>query len=366
MKTAGALGLSKQRSAYWDNIKGFLIALVVFAHCLYAFQSKRTIDIIVDSIYFFHMPAFVFVSGFFSKSRNSRSADSLFKLFTAFLLLTAVHLVMAFAMGRELKLVTPYYSAWYLPALIVWRLATPYFSKVRGAVPIALLAAFLAGFWKDINNSFAFARIISLYPFFLAGYFLSKEKAEGIKTKAASSSIPIGIGLLIAGGLIAAAAKRFLHPAERDFLFNAYSDGAAMHALIRAAIIAVASLVIIGIMFLGTDRRIPILTKAGKNSLAVYLIHRPITLILNRFVAGLSWKLLIGYAFVFTLLSLLIMGSDLVSKGLNGVLNAVSEGFLSAGSGDKKNRRKRILALALVLCVLAFAAAGYAAKHLLH
>ena len=64
-----------ERSPYWDNIKGFLIALVVFAHCLYAFQSFRLNDVLVDAIYFFHMPAFVFTSGYFSKSKRASRAE---------------------------------------------------------------------------------------------------------------------------------------------------------------------------------------------------------------------------------------------------------------------------------------------------
>lgn len=43
----------QSRSAYWDNIKGFLIFLVVFAHCLYDHQDKAAIDAIVKSIYLF-------------------------------------------------------------------------------------------------------------------------------------------------------------------------------------------------------------------------------------------------------------------------------------------------------------------------
>ena len=69
------------RSSYWDNIKGFLIILVVFAHCLYDFQDDALIGAIVKSIYLFHMPAFIFVSGFFGKSERSRSSKSILTLF---------------------------------------------------------------------------------------------------------------------------------------------------------------------------------------------------------------------------------------------------------------------------------------------
>ena len=53
----------KPRSFYWDNCKGFLIILVVFAHFLIGLQGQYDMTtVIVNTIYMFHMPAFVFVS----------------------------------------------------------------------------------------------------------------------------------------------------------------------------------------------------------------------------------------------------------------------------------------------------------------
>ena len=75
----------KQRSAYWDNIKGFLMLLTVFGHILFQLQdSSAVIDVTVDIIYMFHMPAFVFVSGYFGKSERSHSFESIIKLLFLF------------------------------------------------------------------------------------------------------------------------------------------------------------------------------------------------------------------------------------------------------------------------------------------
>lgn len=88
------------RSAYWDNIKGFLIILVVFAHCLLNLQNSPLNNALVDAIYMFHMPAFVFVSGYFSKSEHSRSFFPIMNLFVAFILLNGFFLIREiFALG---------------------------------------------------------------------------------------------------------------------------------------------------------------------------------------------------------------------------------------------------------------------------
>ena len=59
-----------------DNIKGILIFLVVFGHFLigYALKHQKSLSYkIVNYIYGFHMPLFIFSSGFLSKSNNSRN-----------------------------------------------------------------------------------------------------------------------------------------------------------------------------------------------------------------------------------------------------------------------------------------------------
>ncbi|MBR5111839.1 MAG: acyltransferase family protein, partial [Clostridia bacterium] len=60
--------LAKERIQRWDNIKFFLIFLVVLGHIadIYANISFAT-GVLRFYIYTFHMPLFLFVSGLFSK-----------------------------------------------------------------------------------------------------------------------------------------------------------------------------------------------------------------------------------------------------------------------------------------------------------
>ena len=110
---------AKQRSVYWDNIKGLLMLLTVFAHILYQLQSNSSaINSIVDYIYMFHMPAFVFVCGYFGKSENSHSFGAIIKLLFLYFIFNSV---MGFVYGFD-SLLKPMYSYWFLIALVVWRL----------------------------------------------------------------------------------------------------------------------------------------------------------------------------------------------------------------------------------------------------
>ena len=57
-----------KRIALWDNLKLFLIFLVVLGHLtLQYFCSSQMFCTVTMVIYTFHMPAFVFISGLFSK-----------------------------------------------------------------------------------------------------------------------------------------------------------------------------------------------------------------------------------------------------------------------------------------------------------
>ena len=120
--------VSANRSSYWDNIKGLLMLLVVFAHILFELQdTSGTINSTVDYIYMFHMPAFVFISGYFGKSERSHSFESIIKLVFLFFIFNSI---MGFLYGFG-SILHPMYSYWYLIALIVWRMTAHHIAKFK-------------------------------------------------------------------------------------------------------------------------------------------------------------------------------------------------------------------------------------------
>lgn len=67
--------MAKERIHFFDNLKGILIFLVVFGHyALLVHAASPAMGGVYEYIYLFHMPLFVFVSGFFAKSivKNGR------------------------------------------------------------------------------------------------------------------------------------------------------------------------------------------------------------------------------------------------------------------------------------------------------
>ena len=85
---------SKTRINMIDNIKGILIFSVVFGNFLYNYSFKVPNSLenkIVNYLFSFHIPSFVFWSGFLSKSDNSRSFKSIIKLILIYIIFNFSH-----------------------------------------------------------------------------------------------------------------------------------------------------------------------------------------------------------------------------------------------------------------------------------
>ena len=193
---------TQERSLYWDNIKGLLIALVVFAHCLYGLQENGRInDLIVDAIYYFHMPAFVFVSGYFSKKTQEVSFH-LCKLIVAYIFFNVFFVLLHMTRGERPHYLSAYTSEWYLMALVVWRLITPFVSMFKCNLLWFTVFSVLAGFLPDIggNMTFSISKIVTFYPYFLAGYYLTSECVAKIRSKSVSVKVALGMTAMILVG----------------------------------------------------------------------------------------------------------------------------------------------------------------------
>ena len=342
----------KKRDAYWDNIKGVLIILVVFAHCLYDLRDSHLNAVIVESIYYFHMPAFIFVSGYFSKSENSHSKKSILFLLVAYFIFITPFVVRAMILWNEPKIIKPYYSAWYLLVLMICRLITPHLAKCKYIFPASVLFTILVGYWNDFSTtaSLGIRKLVVFYPFFVAGYLLSGDTVEKIfRRKTALTRLLSGGVLLVLAGMCELYTHKWLHITLNDLLPGVYKAFNIEEALIRMSIMIVSCLVITALLMLSPEMRIPFLTTTGKNTLSIFIMHGLFTLLFSKssYVSAMPVYTQILLAAALTLLIILLFGNDLFSGKFNLLIRRCAEGML-----EHEGTNRELIAYKIFIYVL--------------
>ncbi len=334
------------RLYFWDNAKGILIFLVVFGHMLYAYQDISVIRSMVFVIYSFHMPAFAFSSGYLSAKSTSKTSRSIIFLVAAYAVFNTIAILyFYFTEGVSVSLFSPYVSFWYLPALIAWRCFSQVVPKKPG-IPVFLIAVALAvGFSGQIGSHMTITRIICFFPFFMAGAILPGERISSFLKNAGAKARLSGVLFLTLGlgGIVVLISRS---PLIGEFLMGTYTSPAGL--LNRLLIFLISGAVVTAGLLLIPRRRVPMLSSWGKNSLAVYLIHRFITLIAARVlpIAGNSFWILTA-AVAGTLCILFIFGNDTSGRMIRGLIDGTVQrlSYSKDPVQERRNLLYRILAV---------------------
>ena len=177
------------RSSYYDNLKFFLIVLVVAGHFIEPLiPSSRVAEVLKDWIYLFHMPAFLFVSGIFAK-KIYEPGRGLRVNTVAFYLVLYVLFFCASTAWRQMLGLSPSLNIlkvgsvpWYLLAMALYSLTIPAVVKIKGGLKVvvttSVVLAVLAGFNNDIGNFLTLGRVIVFSPFYYLGYFTGIKEFE--------------------------------------------------------------------------------------------------------------------------------------------------------------------------------------------
>ncbi|KUM85603.1 MULTISPECIES: acyltransferase family protein [Streptomyces] len=176
-------GRPKQRDAFFDNAKYLAIVLVAMGHAWEPLRSdSRAVTALYTLVYAFHMPAFIIISGYFSRSFDASPAK-IKRLVTGVVVPyvvfeTAYTFFTRWSDGvpdRDISLLDPLYLTWFLAALFIWRLTTPIWRAVRWPLPIALGLAALATLSPSIGADLDLQRTLQFLPYFVLGLCLRPE-----------------------------------------------------------------------------------------------------------------------------------------------------------------------------------------------
>ncbi|MFD0315009.1 acyltransferase family protein [Streptomyces flavalbus] len=193
----------QQRDAFFDNAKYLAIVLVAVAHSWAPLRNEsRTLDAAYVLVYAFHMPAFIIISGFFSRSFDMRP-DRLKRLVTGLVVPYVIYEV-AYTLFRRhfndqpdlaISLLDPLFLVWFLAALFVWRLTTPLWKLVRYPLPLALVIAMLASVSPKIGEDLDMQRVLQFLPFFVLGLLMRPEHFQWVRRRSMRiAAVPVFLG----------------------------------------------------------------------------------------------------------------------------------------------------------------------------
>ncbi|MFE2809866.1 acyltransferase family protein [Streptomyces nigra] len=203
---AASSGGARQRDAFFDNAKYLAIVLVAIGHAWEPIKGgSRTLETLYTVVYTFHMPAFIIISGFFSRSFDA-SPSRMKRLITG---VAVPYIVFETAYplfkrwidddpGMDVSILDPWYLTWFLCALFIWRLTTPLWKVVRWPLPIALGLAMMATVTPEIGDDLDLQRVLQFLPYFVLGLIMKPEHFHMVRTRTTRLlSVPIGVVTLL-------------------------------------------------------------------------------------------------------------------------------------------------------------------------
>ncbi|WP_419998916.1 acyltransferase family protein [Streptomyces boninensis] len=174
---------AKDRDAFFDNAKYLAIVLVAMGHAWEPLRGdSRAAAALYNFVYTFHMPAFLIISGYFSRSFDA-SPRRIQRLVTG-VLVPYVIFEVAYTLfkrwadddpGYPISLLDPWYLTWFLIALFIWRLTTPLWQAIKWPLPVALLIACGASMSPTIGDDLDLQRVLQFLPYFVLGLCLKPE-----------------------------------------------------------------------------------------------------------------------------------------------------------------------------------------------
>jgi fucose 4-O-acetylase-like acetyltransferase len=190
------------RDPWLDNAKMALVTLVVVGHGWTLLPDDAVNRHLYDFLYAWHIPAFVIVTGYLSRSftwtwprivQLVRTVAVPYVIFEC-----ALGLFRVYVGGERLEdlFLDPHWPLWYLPALFLWRLVTPIFRDLPGGLFLAVVLSLAAGLW--VADTLDLARVIGLLPFFVLGLKATPERLERLRARWAVVAAVAAFGGIVA------------------------------------------------------------------------------------------------------------------------------------------------------------------------
>lgn len=296
----------EKRIAKWDNIKFVLIYLVVLGHIINPYTGKdgsESMNQMYMFIWTFHMPAFIFISGLFSKKTiDNKKYDKMFSFLILYFVIKFLVALADFLSGSTggFSVLSEYGVPWYAFVMFVYYLltvVTSKYSKIYVMVASIVLSMFV-GFDSEVRDWLMLSRIIVFYPFFYAGYIIDKDKLLEFTRKKWVKVLGIIIFAIFIWVIysnidyvykyrpLVSGRNGYKYFVKGDLAFSNVKFGFHMvlstlpGLFYKIAYYVIVAVICVALFALVPERRIPFISKIGANTLSIYAIHEAVVIML--------------------------------------------------------------------------------------
>jgi len=278
-----------KRDPFFDSLKFILICLVVFGHILeYSGIEDQLSFKVYTFIYTFHMPLFIFISGYFSKNMTwdklKKSFKTLIPVYFIFQIILSIPNMLDGSFSLFNFFTSPQGILWYILALLYWRIIFYLITKMRFlSPPMVLAGSFLASLLIGLINYPVFlsiAKTVAFLPYFALGYYCTGgiiAKIRGLN-KAVSAVILFTAFILV----YLFATSDFTLILYGEFSYKYAFNSIPVGLLCRIIMLLAAIILSCAVINTTTSK----LHKYGGRTLDIYLLHAPLVYIGYRFVLG--------------------------------------------------------------------------------
>lgn len=275
-----SMAVKNDRLVFLDNIKAILIILMVFGHLLILYlrdSGGEQYQVLWIFIYCFHMPSFLFISGYLEKNRKGNGSQSTFKLLIYYILMCIMVYAIRNGAGIEtdFSLLYPPFAAWFLLVLFIFKLFLPMLQEMRHVIVLSLIVALASGLIDDLGMFLSLQRAAAFSVFFVMGYFVPVEMVNKLVSMRPLMKYLLGAACFSSIAVVAfyvAAQDITLEVFFNKLPYSAYFDNEYMGLVARALFICTSIAGIAGLLLMIPDRKSPF-TYLGENSIGIYFFH---------------------------------------------------------------------------------------------
>lgn len=180
-----------------DALKAILIILVVFGHAIEYLKLDGIFTKIQGVIYVFHMPVFIFISGYFSKKFEDAESKNIKNVLIPFFIFNTAYIILDEKTridgktAEYLNIFMPVYAYWYLFSLFIWKVLIKYVTKFKFSIVLIFLISLYIGIVNEANRFLSVSRTLAFFPYFMLGYYTSRVHIEKIRKLNKKLTVPI-------------------------------------------------------------------------------------------------------------------------------------------------------------------------------